>query len=100
MSVFRVDYLYAEDSAALRDEVRATHRAYLASIDGSEEFLGVRLIASGPVGAEEALLILQADRAEDVNTVLEKDPFAEAGAIGMVTVREWSPVIGELAHYA
>lgn len=100
MSLFRVDYLYGPDSAATRDEVRPTHRAWVASLDGSEACDGVRLVAAGPIGAEEAMLLLEAERSELVSAALEKDPFAEAGCIDLVTVREWLPVTGELAHYA
>ncbi|MDR2255069.1 YciI family protein [Galactobacter valiniphilus] len=100
MSVFRVDYLYADDSAAARDEVRPTHRAWLAALDGSEASGGVKLIAAGPIGSEEAMLLFEAAIAEDVSEQLQKDPFNEAGVIDLVTVRAWNPVTGELAHYA
>jgi uncharacterized protein YciI len=100
MSLFRIDYLYASDSAATRDDVRPTHRAWLAGLDGSEASDGVKLVAAGPLGAEEAMLIFQAPDSETVSASLEKDPFAEAGVIDLVTVREWTPATGELAHYA
>ncbi|RKW70766.1 YciI family protein [Galactobacter caseinivorans] len=97
MSLFRVDYLYAADSGEIRDEVRPTHRTWLNALDGSH---GVKLVAAGPIGSEEAMLIMQADEGEAVNEVLAQDPFAEAGVIDLVTVRAWVPATGELAHYA
>lgn len=100
MSVFRTDYVYANDSAARRDEVRPSHRAWLAALDGSAEKDDVKLIVAGPMGSEEAMLILQAPDAETLHRVLQDDPFAEAGVIDLVTVREWLPAIGELSHYA
>lgn len=98
MSVFRTDYVYAADSTEGRNEVRPSHRAWLASLDGSEQFEGVRLIAAGPLGEEEAMLVLTAPDSEAVHTVLQRDPFAEAGYVDLVTVREWTPAVGELAH--
>lgn len=100
MSIFRIDYLYAEHSDDARDEVRPTHRAWLKALDGSENSGGVRLVAAGPIGSEEAMLLFEADSAEAVNAAVEQDPFTEAGVIDLVTVREWIPVTGELAHYA
>jgi uncharacterized protein YciI len=100
MSLFRIDYLYAADSAATRDEVRPTHRAWLAGLDGTEASDGVKLVAAGPLGAQEAMLIFRAPDSQRVGAVLERDPFAEAGVIDLTTVREWTPTTGELAHYA
>ncbi|MGO1319069.1 MAG: YciI family protein [Galactobacter sp.] len=100
MSLFRIDYLYADDSASTRDEVRPSHRSWLAGLDGSETSGNVKLVAAGPIGSEEAMLIFQAPDSETVSASLEKDPFAEAGVIDLVTVRKWTPATGELAHYA
>lgn len=100
MSLFRIDYLYTQDSAPTRDDVRPAHRAWLAGLDGGSASQGVKLVASGPIGSEEAMLIFQAPDSQTVSTVLEQDPFADAGVIDLVTVREWIPATGELAHYA
>jgi uncharacterized protein YciI len=46
------------------------------------------------------MLIFQGPDSQTVGSVLERDPFAEAGVIDLTTVREWTPATGELAHYA
>ncbi|WIV44983.1 YciI family protein [Glutamicibacter nicotianae] len=98
MTVFAVEYAYAENSTELRDEHRPAHREYL------EGFLGegsVRLLASGPTPVSDgALLIFAAESQVALEDVLSNDPFQLVGAVGSATITEWNPVMGLLKEFA
>lgn len=92
MAYFAVFYTYSTDTERL-DAVRPEHRAFLGSLEN--------LVASGPlVGTDpgRALLIFRADDAATVETLLDGDPFAEAGLVEEREVQEWNPVIGVFAQ--
>lgn len=96
MTVFAVEYVYAADSTAARDEHRPAHRAWLAGLveDG-------RLLASGPYGdGAGALLIFSVQDEAGLNELLKQDPFAVAGTIAGIRSTEWAPVTGLLAAHA
>lgn len=96
MTVFAVEYVYAADSSAARDETRPAHRDWLAGLaeDG-------RLLTSGPYGdGAGALLIFKVQDEAQLNDLLKQDPFAVAGTIAGIRTTEWSPVIGILAAHA
>ncbi|MDE8667372.1 YciI family protein [Pseudarthrobacter sp. H3Y2-7] len=96
MTVFAVEYVYAADSTAARDEHRPAHRAWLAGLadDG-------QLLTSGPYGdGAGALLIFKVEDETRLNDLLKRDPFAEAGTIAGIRTTEWTPVIGILAQHA
>jgi len=91
MSVFAVHYTY-DDRTDRRDEVRPEHRAYLGRLlaEGA-------MLASGPYaddGAPGALLVFSAESAEEVDRLLEDDPFVRAGLVSERVVREWTQVFG------
>nr|WP_184291883.1 YciI family protein [Nocardiopsis algeriensis] len=97
MAVYAVTYVYAEGSAAARDEHRPAHRAYLDELSAK----GVNL-CSGPFGPEDepgALLLLRADTRVDAVAHTEQDPFRRNGLVTDVQVREWTPVLGPLAAH-
>lgn len=99
MTVFAVEYLYAENSVELRNEHRAAHRGYLS--DFLDTTATVSVLASGPCPvADRALLIFQADSEERLREVLENDPFNTVGALQQVKVTEWNPVTGLLSQFA
>jgi uncharacterized protein YciI len=93
MSHFATIYRYTADDAT-RDEVRPTHRAYLAELTQQG-----RLAVSGPyVGGDRggALLIFVADSEAEARELSAQDPFVLAGLVEERTVREWQPVSGML----
>lgn len=93
MKYYAVHYTYVDDAEAL-DAVRPRHRAHLASL------VGLQLVASGPyVGSAtaSALLIFKAESADEVQALLDADPFWEAGLIAGRQIQEWNPVIGIFA---
>ncbi|UZX02532.1 hypothetical protein F8G81_07795 [Arthrobacter sp. CDRTa11] len=95
MTVFAVEYVYAPDSTAARDENRPAHRAWLSDLaeDG-------RLLTSGPYGdGAGALLIFKVQDESRLNELLKQDPFAVAGTIAGIRTTEWTPVIGILAAH-
>ncbi|WP_334121682.1 MULTISPECIES: YciI family protein [Glutamicibacter] len=98
MTVFAVEYVYADDSVELRNEHRPAHREYLIGFVNEGP---VRVLASGPTPATDgALLILAAESEAALNEVLANDPFKKAGAIAQTTISEWNPVIGLLQEFA
>ena len=91
MTVFAVQYTY-DDRPERRDEVRPEHRGYLGRLhrDGT-------LLASGPFagdGAAGALLVLAAGSAQEVDSLLDADPFVREGLVTARVVREWTQVFG------
>lgn len=89
MTVYAVTYHYGATPEEL-DAVRPTHRAWLA-----EQLATEKLLASGPmVGLPTALLIWRSDSLEELNNLLNLDPFDQAGFIAERTITEWNPVFG------
>lgn len=89
MTVYAVTYHYGATPEEL-DAVRPTHRAWLA-----EQLAADKLLASGPmVGLPTALLIWRSDSLEELNHLLNLDPFDQAGFIAERTITEWNPVFG------
>lgn len=89
MTIYAVTYHYGASPEEL-DAIRPTHRAWLA-----EQLQQGRLLASGPmVGMPTALLIWRSDSLEELNSLLNQDPFDQAGFISERTITEWNPVFG------
>lgn len=93
MAYYAVSYLYRADAdvAAVRPE----HRAYLATLIDEGP-----LRASGPlVGVDQgsALLIFQADNAEEVQAMVAKDPMSLNDVLESYVITEWNPVLGVFA---
>lgn len=93
MSIYAVSYTYSDD-VATRDEVRPSHRDFLRGLNAE----GV-VRASGPVdGGIGALVVLEAESAEDALRILDADPFQVRGVIAERSVRQWDVVTGGLAE--
>jgi len=93
MAYYAVRYSYADDPRL--DEIRPEHRAFLGRLAEAGS-----LEASGPyvdVKPASALLILRADSADEVRSLLEDDPFQQHGLVAGIDVTEWTPVIGVFA---
>lgn len=98
MTVFAVEYVYAENSTELRNEHRPAHRAYLGSFLGDGP---VRVLASGPTPANDgALLIFAAESEAALKELLAGDPFSVANALSNTIITEWNPVTGLLSDFA
>ncbi len=92
MATFAVTYAYSDSTSTDRDAVRPAHVEFLKS-----QFTSGRLLKSGPFGPDEApgaLLIIVADAKADVESLMDQDPFHQAGLIEERTVRQWNIFFG------
>ncbi|MBM9469544.1 YciI family protein [Nakamurella leprariae] len=93
MPTYAVQYAYRDVPEQL-DEHRPVHRDWLRGLaaDGA-------VVTCGPWVGEPAgaLLIFRGESAAAVETLLDQDPFWTVGVIAERSVREWNPVIGQLA---
>jgi uncharacterized protein len=81
-----IEYLADRDKI---QEVRPTHRAYLASLKERGQ-----LVASGPFTDDSgALIIYEAGSREDAEKLLQGDPFCQNGIFIKWQLRPWNPVI-------
>lgn len=81
---------------AVRERVRPAHRAYLRSAGGS----GVSVRLGGPtldadgVAMNGTLLVMEAERMEDVERFVRDDPYMHAGLFERVEIRPWDWSLG------
>jgi uncharacterized protein YciI len=79
---------YIADKATV-DQLRPTHRQYLASLKERGQ-----LAASGPLGdGFGALIVYEAESADSAETLLKGDPFHAAGVFVRWTIRPWNVVV-------
>ncbi|ALG84605.1 YciI family protein [Gordonia phthalatica] len=90
MALFAVDYTYAPDAAAARDQFRPEHRAWLGARHeaGDLQFVGPYTDGSG------ALLMITADDLDAAKDFLANDPFAREKLIAAVAIKELVQVFG------
>ncbi|MCF7547730.1 YciI family protein [Pseudonocardia sp. WMMC193] len=91
MSTFAVIYTYTDDTDT-RMQARPKHRDYLAALP--ELVVAGAWSPSEPAGG---LLIFRAADKSAVQKLLDADPYAEAGVIANVEIREWVPPLGPAA---
>lgn len=89
MAIIAVEYEYDATKLAELAEHRPAHRAHL-----KELFEAGKLLASGPLGSNGALIVVRAEDAESGLAVLAGDPLLAAGVIESRFPRVWNPVIG------
>lgn len=92
MTLFAVRYDYTDDVAAM-DSTRPEHRAFLGALQESGDVVASGPLLDGPAGA---LILVQSGSAEEVEEILDADPFRREGVIARREVREWSVVIGSI----
>lgn len=89
MNIYAVTYTFSSDPDEV-NQIRPTHRVWL-----SEQLDNGSLLASGPmVDRPAALLIFKAESIEELNALLDQDPYEIAGVIGERTIEAWNPVFG------
>lgn len=89
MARFAVELVYGEDRDHLA-EVRPAHREYSKELAKR----GV-LLAAGPYQeGNGALLVYEVDGSDELQRVLDADPYTEAGVIASTTIHEWNVVTG------
>jgi uncharacterized protein YciI len=93
MSTYAVTYGFSAEPDEV-NQIRPTHREWLAV-----QLAEGRLLASGPmVDRPAALLIFKADSIEELNALLDQDPYEIAGVLGERTIEEWNPVFGPFSN--
>lgn len=81
-----IEYVSDKDKI---ESVRPTHRAYLRSLLEKG-----KLAISGPtLDGYGALIVYEADSAEEAETLLKGDPFHANGIFVTWTIRPWNPVM-------
>jgi uncharacterized protein len=96
MSIFIVRMEHPQGT--LWNEHVLPHIAYLESLVERG-----RLLASGPVrgtSLRAGFLVMRADNLQEVQSMIDADPFAKEGVISALTVEEWDPLFGVLAGYS
>ena len=89
MITFAVTYLFSASPEEV-NQIRPTHRLWLG-----EQLEQGALLASGPmVDRPAALLIFKSESIEELNALLDLDPYEIAGVIGERTIEAWNPVFG------
>lgn len=89
MPNFAVTYHYTDDVEAI-NAIRPIHRQWLG-----EQLEAGALLASGPmVNRPAALLIWRAETIEELQRLLDNDPFEIAGVISERSIEEWNTVFG------
>lgn len=89
MAKFAVNLVYTEDRDLLQ-RVRPAHREYLKGL--SERGI---LLAAGPFSDDKgALLIYEVADANELQQVLDADPYAPAGVVTKITKQEWHAALG------
>ncbi|MFT4202245.1 YciI family protein [Gordonia sp. (in: high G+C Gram-positive bacteria)] len=90
MPNFAVEYTYAPEQAALRDEHRPAHRDWL----GAGHSSGIVRMAGPFADGSGAWVMIDAADEQAVRDHLAGDPFAKVGAIAATRIREWVNVFG------
>lgn len=91
MALFAVLYTY-DDRYELRMQTRQEHRSYLRQLEDQGSLLAAGAYADDD--APGALLIFHGDSAQDVNALIDQDPYHRVGVIADRVVREWGAIIG------
>lgn len=93
MPIFAVTYHYVSNEDVINAH-RPVHREYLRSLVGEGG-----LLAAGPTtgrATPSAQLIFEAESAEDVDKLLDADPFVLEGVVTSREVYEWNVALGSL----
>lgn len=81
------------EGAALRQQIRPRHVAYLEGLGGALKFAGPLLDEAGaaPVGS---LIIIAAGNLKEAREMAAGDPFAQAGVFASAEVLPWRQTLG------
>ena len=93
-SIYAVQYTYRTDTAR-QDRFRPAHLDYLRGRIESGE-----LLVSGPRGGSEipgGLLIYSVKDRDEMQRIVDGDPFVREGVAVTVDIYEWRPLTGPLA---
>jgi uncharacterized protein YciI len=81
-----IEYITDQDKV---QSIRPTHREYLGTLKGQG-----KLAASGPfTDGSGALIIYEADSADEAEQLLRSDPFHQGGVFASWRIRPWNQVM-------
>lgn len=89
MNTIAIKYIYNSEKSAELSAHRPAHRTFLKSL-----FEAGKLLASGPLGENEALIILRAENIATALEMLTADPLYQENIILTREAKIWQPVIG------
>jgi uncharacterized protein YciI len=79
---------YSPDKSKIA-EVRPSHRTYLAGLKAQG-----KIAITGPFTDDSgALIVLEADTAEEAESLLRSDPFSQNGVFLRWVIRPWNPIM-------
>lgn len=88
MAYFALEIRFDRDNER-RLAVRPAHREYTARLHAEG-----RVVMAGPwADGTGAMLVYSVQDASELERILADDPYALAGVITRVSVREWTPVL-------
>lgn len=88
MATYVLELAFDKDNDR-RIEVRPSHREYLRQL-----YAEGRLVTAGPFADDTgALLIYRAGSREELDDMLEADPYTAADVVTRMAIREWVQII-------
>lgn len=95
MCLYIVLYEYDPELLELKKQFHDEHRAFMHRLNS----LGIVLSSGRTATANQrgSLTIMLARDAEEAKRILNDDPYAKAGIVKSMTVRDWSPAVGTFA---
>ncbi|GAA1130762.1 YciI family protein [Citricoccus alkalitolerans] len=93
MTAYAVTYAYVPET----EEMVATRPSHVEFLSGLHEqgtlLVSGRLTEAEPLGA---LLIIKGESVDEVSSVMDGDPFFQAGFVAERTVRKWNITFGSI----
>jgi uncharacterized protein YciI len=87
MALYLVEIRYVQEKLA---EVRPRHREFLAGLAE----LGTVAVAGPLADGTGGVVLYQADNREQLQDIIDADPYHLEGVVAERTVREFTPVLG------
>ncbi|WP_336855489.1 YciI family protein [Sinomonas albida] len=91
MALYAVIWTYTSD-ADLLQSAKPAHGAFVRDLASRQVLLEAGAWSDG----SGALLVVNADSADEVDNLLADDPYVTHHVVTSSTVREWGPVLGAL----
>ncbi|WP_122821140.1 YciI family protein [Varibaculum vaginae] len=95
MCLYIVLYDYDPELVERKKEFRADHRTFMHRLNSLGIVLSTGRTAAGDTRG--SLTIMLARDSEEAKQILKDDPYAKAGIVKAMTVKEWSPAVGTFA---
>lgn len=96
MRIYVVEYAYDPSIAAIKDELRPSHRAFMRELESQGRLLSTgKLIDSH---STHSLSLVLAENANEALEILDDDPYYTQGFVTKRIAREWMPVVGTFAN--